>query len=170
MLVLLICGRDLSNNHIGGSIPSSLPITLQNLYVFPVTKQFVFFVSFIQILNVFCALGIQSSHAKYTLAVFFQLINLVEASQLRCPLLAYLQTCKFFVFVLSFFLFLECLYCCYLFYLSFICLNNFQLFMPFRSLNDNLLTGEIPDAFLALVGLINLYGLVIFCNIYPSYT
>lgn len=42
--------------------------------------------------------------------------------------------------------------------------------MPFRSLNNNLLTGEIPDAFQALVGLINLYGLIVFCKIFPFHT
>lgn len=31
------CGRDLSNNHIGGTIPSSLPVTLQNMYVLSIS-------------------------------------------------------------------------------------------------------------------------------------
>lgn len=40
MLVILKC-RDLSNNHIGGSMPTSLPITLQNLYVFTVKNSLI---------------------------------------------------------------------------------------------------------------------------------
>lgn len=32
MFLMFAC-RDLSNNHIGGSIPSSLPVTMQTLYV-----------------------------------------------------------------------------------------------------------------------------------------
>lgn len=36
---------------------------------------------------------------------------------------------------------------------------------PFRSLNDNHLTGEIPDAFQSLTQLINLYGLILNNNL-----
>ena len=30
----IVLHRDFSNNHIGGYIPSNLPVTMQNLYVF----------------------------------------------------------------------------------------------------------------------------------------
>lgn len=45
-------------------------------------------------------------------------------------------------------------------------LNFMQVYLhynksyPFRSLNNNHLTGEIPDAFQSLTQLINLYGLI----------
>ena len=67
-------------------------------------------VSFIQILNVFCVLGIQSSHEKYTLAVFFHLIYWKHPDAAirmwHCKLLKLIQGFIFsFIFQFEFFFF-----------------------------------------------------------------
>lgn len=88
-LFATLWSRDFSNNHIGGTIPSILPLTIRNLYVKPHSLPFPWESWFSKLL-LFCyvfkypILTLFESFIYYTCLVLFRITNSLEASPTVC--------------------------------------------------------------------------------------